>query len=260
MKRRAIIIGSPLSVGSESYLRGVSSDVNNMYKFLRSAVGGAWKKEEILYLKNPSKENVINTIPRFCQNADIAFVIYSGHGFMSNGNNYLQINDWETINVNRLNAHAYRQITLIDACRNNYPWEHFEGIGDLGFTFDTRELELARVLYNHYIENSTFGKVSIFSSSPNQSSYDTEAGGKYTVSLISSMLKWHKSQSGLLLTVDKAFKASFIELRRTELQQTPKHYYEDDYEAVNFPIAVNSVLCRKQIIAKQNSKRQSVWF
>lgn len=82
MKRRAILIGSPSYKENGDYLSGVKTDIENMYRFLRSSIGGSWQKEEINFFY--PNEKWIN-IARSLQDAESADMSFVGSMFIFRG-------------------------------------------------------------------------------------------------------------------------------------------------------------------------------
>lgn len=237
MKRVAIILGSPYPENSRGHLRGVSADVENYKKFLMSSSGGSWLSSEIhtgIHITKAKTE----VIQRLCHEADIALIVYSGHGFMVNGENYLNINPRQCLGVSELITTAKRQITIIDACRTDYPYDHFAGIGDPGLYFDNSYPELGRAMYDHFIKNSPEGTFTVFSSSANQASEDTEDGGRFTTSLLDSVRDWVYDSNAYHLTLEEAFYFASDSLANESAFQVPEAYYTGN-QIPNFPFCVN---------------------
>ena len=238
MKRVAIILGSPYPENSSAHLRGVSSDVINYKRFLMSSSGGAWHESEIHTGIHIAKSK-IDVIQRLCAGADIAFIVYSGHGFMHKGENYLNINTKEYLNVSKLTTTAKRQITIIDACRTDYPYEHFEGIGDPGIFFDYTRPDIARALYDIYVKRSSVGSFTMFSSSANQASQDMDGGGRFTISLLSEISNWSFNKAGICMNVQNAFNRTHQDLVSGYESQTPEAFYTG-VAIPNLPIGISS--------------------
>ncbi|MDX2049699.1 MAG: caspase family protein [Rickettsiaceae bacterium] len=188
MKRKAIIIGSPLVKGQKGYLPGVEKDVNNYFKFLTSCEGGQWFPEEIYYWENPSDSDLYSYLSG-CKDADICYVIFSGHGFVNSQNRtYLMINKNQNIFYENLYTFAKRQITIIDACR--FPIKgiergNFSGIGDINEGLNYSRNTYFRQFYNNIVSNLPYGKATIFSASIGQYSSDISTlGGWFSYNLI----------------------------------------------------------------------------
>lgn len=238
MKRVAIILGSPFPQSSEGHLRGVNSDVINYKNFLLSSDGGAWREDEIHTGIHIGK-STISKIQTLCKDADIAYVIYSGHGYMRQGENYININPNESIKVSSLYTKAKRQVTIIDACRTNYPYEHFEGIAGLRLYFDNTRPDIARALYDGYIQQTPYGLYTMFSCSEYESSQDTSDGGRFTVSLLRNIKNWSSSAINFRLTAYDALNMTFNELVRLDIGQTPAHQYSSN-GITNFPFSIST--------------------
>jgi hypothetical protein len=238
MRRVAIILGSPFPQNSEGHLRGVSGDVENYKKFLLSSDGGAWREDEI-YTGIHIGKSTIPKIQRLCKDADIAYVIYSGHGFMRSGANYLNINSHESLNLSHLYTSAKRQITIIDACRTNYPYEHFEGIAGFRINFDNTRPDIARASYDSCIQNMPWGKYTMFSCSANESSQDTSDGGRFTVSLLRNISKWSANTDEFYLSAYDALNMTHEKLLQGSGEQAPSHEYTTE-SVLDFPISVST--------------------
>ncbi|MBS1596092.1 MAG: caspase family protein [Bacteroidetes bacterium] len=227
LKRKAIILGSPYPQDSKYHLRGVAQDVVNFRKFLMSSAGGAWKRGEIHHGTH-IKSSVVHTIQRLCKDVDIAVIFYSGHGFMRGGENYININPRESLNVEHLYTRAKRQTTLVDACRTDYSYEHLEGIGDIGMYFDNTRPDLGRALFDYYLERSPEENFTMFSSSENQPSQDTENGGLFTYSLLNKVSDWTLRTDKLCLPAHVAFTHVERELNQRFVEQEPTYHYSGD--------------------------------
>lgn len=188
MKRKAIIIGSPLVKGQKGYLPGVEKDVINYSDFLLSCEGGQWFEEEIYYLENPSANDLFSCL-RICEDADICYVIFSGHGFVDLQNrSYLQINESQNIFFEDLYNSAKRQITIIDACRvpiQGIEKGLFSGIGDVNEGLNYSENTYFRQYYDSIIRGLPYGRATVFSASIGQYSSDISTlGGWFSYNLI----------------------------------------------------------------------------
>jgi len=117
MKRKAFLIGSPLSKEHEQYLTGVTPDIQNMKDFLISLHGGAWNNSEITVFENPTKNELQKGL---IGSFDYVILQYSGHGFeIKNENLYFDINDDEQISLNTIDSwiEAPKRFYFFDSCR-----------------------------------------------------------------------------------------------------------------------------------------------
>jgi len=133
MKRFAILIGSPshpTTPKAGKYLSGVKTDIENMYGFLSSSIGGSWSKDEIkAFPPNPTYETVLPFL-EYCETVDFAFVYFSGHGYTdTNRKPRAVFNETENPDIiKHLANRARRQITIIDACRSFPEYVGFDGV------------------------------------------------------------------------------------------------------------------------------------
>jgi hypothetical protein len=238
VKRVAILLGSPLPEYHESHLRGVKRDVKNYKQFLLSSTGGAWYENEI-HTGWDISEDVVPKIQSLCADADIAVIIYSGHGFMSQGKSYLNINEYENICADDLTTSAKRQITIVDACRN-YNWTESPGIyGIFDIVFDYDNLQVSRALYDYHINQSAYGHISLYSSSPNQSSEeDSRRGGKYTLALLTGASSWGSLNTQIVFPIQDAFKKSVLQIQDLDTPQVPQCAISNS-NALLLPFAIN---------------------
>lgn len=131
-KRRALIFGNMGVKGDEGseYIEGVNIDLNTFYNYIRSDIGGAWMKSEIM----PFRPNEINKTQLLaCIKAqghvDYWLIFFSGHGSSDqNGDDFLEVkpealdDDWLCYIREIVEAVGNTRMTLItDACRSYYP-------------------------------------------------------------------------------------------------------------------------------------------
>lgn len=207
MKRQAILIGAPGQENTKKYLHGVEYDIKNYIKFLKSPTGGAWDKSEIIAIKNPDKNKLLNAISKV--NADYLLIVFSGHGAYSlKGQTILAINRTECLTLNHLiSKKVPRQMLIIDACRS------FVDSGISGFlgeelrSFPSRLLKTnARQLFDGYLSKCENGVVVCYSCSVGETSFDTNDGGYFTTSLLDTTKEWVERPSKFnILPIHHAF-------------------------------------------------------
>ena len=187
--RKAILIGCP---GSKTILKGVSKDLVHMGRFLQSAVGGGWRKDEIQTLNNPTCNNVRMAL-RLAK-VDYLMVYFSGHGFTDQfSNRMITLKDGKLCDLDLLNASA-RQLVIIDACRN-YSETGLSGIPDLMITTNHYEGVSPHEMFDDYIRQSPYGKLIVHATQPGFFSYDdANYGGHFTNSLLKCSLNSKGSQ------------------------------------------------------------------
>ena len=238
IKRRALIIASPLT-GTEDYLPGVQQDVQNMMKFLLSAAGGAWRSNEISIWEEPPLK-LLQNIPKYFRDAEISLIVFSGHGYMNGGKNYICINKKHSISLDRLATKSKREVMIIDACRTERMIDHFDGIGAIDFEFDSKNRLYSRRLMDKLISKSSKGRNLVLSASPDEEAIDTDSGGAFTVSLMQSILHWYEESMSPVLTMRDLFRMSKRRLHTSGGQQTPQHLVSTRYpDAKNIPFAIN---------------------
>lgn len=217
LKRKAIIIGSPLDKGHKDYLPGVKLDVKNYYNFLRSQEAGQWSVEdEIVILENPIWGELNNYLKLCDEETDICYVVFSGHGHVKMWDTFLQLNAHEQpIKHTSLYTASKRQITIIDTCR--YPikvthniFEGFSGIGSppTGLHYSNTNF-FFRTYYNEVIQKMPLGKIDIFSASLKQFSSDIyNVGGwfSYNFLRIAEQLSQQKNVIGTCFSVNYIFR------------------------------------------------------
>lgn len=193
MKRSALLIGN------SNGLPGVKLDLANFKKFLMNEIGGKWFESEILTEMNPSKKFLqyrINEIKN--SNPDYVIVMYSGHGGYHR-ETLLEINDkGETINESELRGIASRQLLIFDCCRNVIKLSNIEEKSFSSMNSLFKSSDQIRYLYDKRIMGSIEQQASLYSCSVGESSYDTNDGGIYTTSLLSSVIPDSSSQFKLV--------------------------------------------------------------
>lgn len=112
MKRRALLIGNSRG------LAGVKQDIANFQAFLMGRYGGAWRRDEIIHMMNPSLADLrsqLNAVK--AEQNDFAIVMFSGHGGYER-TTVLEINGQnEIVDDTELMGLAPRQISIFDCCR-----------------------------------------------------------------------------------------------------------------------------------------------
>ncbi|PZR18283.1 MAG: hypothetical protein DI539_16290 [Flavobacterium psychrophilum] len=178
--RKAVLIGCP---GKRStFLRGVKKDLQQMSRFLQSNKGGAWKRDEIILLDNPSVHETVNIIQALL--ADYLLIYFSGHGYTDILSNNRMISlrdgnipDWQLLNE------SPRQLVLVDACRN-YLAPGLSGIPAFEDSIDHFEGAPAYELFSECIAMSPHGSLIVHATQEGKYSYDSPNGGYFTQALM----------------------------------------------------------------------------
>lgn len=178
--RKAVLIGCPGR--GDSFLNGVKQDLENVSEYLQSEKGGVWYKQEIESLYNPSYSQVKKAIEKAI--ADYVVVYFSGHGYTDGNTNARMIclNDRPISDKHLLND-SYRQLVLIDACRNEVR-PGISGIPDYESDLHYFLGSPVRQLFDHFITSSPAGKLIVHGTQRGKYSYDSSSGGMFTNALL----------------------------------------------------------------------------
>lgn len=237
MKRKVLLIGSPLS--GRHFLIGVKNDIENFFRYVTSSIGGGYTSDEIKILEHPTISEVKNVLTTF-NNSAIVTIYFSGHGFRSNKEDYIWLTHDTYFPVKSLFTTAKRHLVFIDACRIPYDTREIgDVISGIGFHFSTEHIELSRKLYCHYINKSPLGGALVFATSKGQPAFDSESGGVYTNSLMTTLHNWSNTCNEKMITVEQAFHRSSIITREHKPKQLPKIYYCKTRTALHIPIGIN---------------------
>ena len=255
MKRKAIIIGSPLYEGQQGYLAGVKLDMLNYWNFLQSCEAGQWSKSEITYLENPMWATLKSYLDLCNERTDICYVIFSGRGEVQNGETFLQLNIQEKlINHTWLHTRAKRQITIMDTCRYSVAinvLEGFSNIGDIqiGLHYDYDNF-FFKSTYENLIQKMPFGKIDIFSASIGQYSSDiANKGGWFTYNFLKIVENAARQENvkGDYFYVNAIFNAIYHFMEGNQIRQRVqipeiKYYGDIGLEKMPFVLHYESIL------------------
>lgn len=245
MKRLALLIGSPSHPNTPKagkYLEGVKTDIENIYGFLTSSIGGSWKSNEIkTFSYNPSFKKV-SPFLKACENVDFAFVYFSGHGFTDeNDNARVQFNEKQVpFVIKHLANRAKRQITIIDACRSYPEFIGFDGEILLeGINFPNPKPEFARAVFDTYVAKLPSSRVLLFATSKGNYSmhYGSNYGGLFSSSLLSVVKDKLDRENKPIFSIAEIFKTAKINTQKSEPEQRPEIYISNN-KAYLLPFAV----------------------
>lgn len=175
ISRKALLVSAPLGGRVQ---QGLNADLEATRNFLLSPRGGAWHKDEIFLLENPSLELLTETIRN--THADYTITLFSGGGFADNsGNRFLILNDGDFFKDTELLNDSPKQLVLVDACREVFTDEVFH------FTGRPDEFERARMMYDKWIERCEPGQLIIHSTERNTHNTAVKnIGGVFTQKLL----------------------------------------------------------------------------
>jgi hypothetical protein len=173
ISRKALLISAPL--GGRG-VPGVNADLEATRNFLLSPRGGAWNKDEITLLENPTLEALTDAIHNSVADYNITF--FSGGGFADgSGNRFLILNGGDFFMDTELLNDSPKQLVLVDACREVFTEEIFH------FTGRPNEFEKARMMYDKWIERCEPGQLIIHSTEQNTNT-GKNTGGVFTQKLL----------------------------------------------------------------------------
>lgn len=258
MKRRAILIGSPSYKENGDYLSGVKTDIENMYHFLRSSIGGSWQKEEIKYFYPNVDLSKITTYLEDAKSADMSFIYFSGHGFRDlNERDQIVLNRNENIDIQKYIANLSKhQITIIDACRSYPQYHSFDGIPTLeGITFPDPDPEYARYLYNKQLLTVENSKVLLNATEKGTSAIDrgSDYGGLFSNVLLQVAKSVIHSKEKPVFTVSEIFNKAKYQVEKIQENQKPVIYTtKNNQQALSLPFAINPNNTQILELKKQN--------
>jgi hypothetical protein len=244
MTRKAIIIGSPESKNSTTYLKGVEVDLHHFASFLKSSLGGSWENHEITELFNCPSQNLMESFQN--TNTDFLLVYFSGHGQQNLKETIIAINDNESISISQLFSiiQTPKALIIIDTCRHLKDNEHssFSGPEYLSFNslFDQTN---TRDKYLQIISECAPGIAIAYSCSVGEMSSETELGGDYTYSLLKSSLEWYDNPTNEgVLSINSANDLALQYLKsKSNFDQHPQiKTTNGPAENLNFPFAIIS--------------------
>ncbi len=218
--REAILIGSSGGFRELDYLPGVSVDLENYSRFLKSKAGGQWKEEEIIVLKKPTIQELKQTIGK--SSPDYSFVVFTGHGFISSYDKedkiYLRDGD---VSIQELVTKSHKQVIIIDTARK------IENPISMGESFGLNSVERnegmdTRNIFDEAIAVMPNGILLLFSTQINSSSGDDKnLGGYFSFSFIKSGINWwNNNNKGILrinsaiVETEKIMKSTFLTVQR----------------------------------------------
>lgn len=261
MKRRALIITSPLTPDNASCIPGVLEDAKNFRNYLKSVRGGAWKDDEIVTMRNPTSQSLYKYLKDInISRPDIFMLVFSGHGYISaaSGNDVLLINDKQEIPVSHLETDAIRQINIFDACRKirfDEDFSHYNdiGIGDIDIPAPAHHLKLSRSIYNTIISKMPAGILDFYSTSIDDYSFVGQNGSSFISALINAACNEHIDR--YFLTAYSLFKTTHKYLDNDQL---PELYY-DHKQSLKFPLAIKIDPVLTSLDEQVRRRRKEEW-
>ena len=220
MVRRALIIYCDSTASGE--LPGAVYDNHYFRKFLQSSLGGEWKQNEILSLRNPDSYEIAFAKQFFLNGADYTITVFSGHGCIMFGQQYFELAD-KKIPISSLKTTAKRQTLIVDACRGYFQFSPLRPQPVVSGFYIGDIIQSTRKMYDYAIMNTNPGWSILYASSEGQEALDTNNGGAYIVSLLTVARLWKqkdKKFNVLPLTFAHAF-AKQVLYRNFDTTQLP---------------------------------------
>lgn len=194
MKRKALIIHSPGTKGTEGYLQGVEKDVINYTTFLRSPLGGAWSESEIELLPSPSYALVRGKLEAM-KDIEYTFVVFTGHGYHSDKRkeSMICLSENEDMYAVELRMGAIKRTIIVDACRKISKEIQMESFSmKLAAKHENLDPVQCRMYFDKRISECEKGFVVCNACSVDEYSYDSaKTGGYYSSALIEAAEDWY---------------------------------------------------------------------
>ena len=195
MKRCLILIGNEGERNSNSFLPGVSQDINRYNVFFRSDFGGAWEDSEIESRNfGWTAAGLRHTLcSRRLDGLDYALLVFAGHGYAErNGEVYFELSPGHEISLSNIKSLLSNQkmLMIADSCQvyldeefSKPLTESIRVFSEGGRIHDSRNSMKDR--YNLYIDRMHSREKAFASAvSLGESAQDTSIGGLYSRNLL----------------------------------------------------------------------------
>jgi hypothetical protein len=197
--------------------------MNDYHYFFCSPAGGNWCSDEIEILMNPTRHELLDTITDIEEaDYDYVIVVFSGHGFESDGEPVLVLN-WQNdeIALNELTNLSPRQLLILDCCRVAELLPDDEAFTESEGTVLSRDS--IRQAYEERILDSIPQVVVLFACDEGESAKDSRMGGISAQYLLDAPETVLTKSSLPFITVGKAHrKAVSLMKRDTSVDQNPQ--------------------------------------
>lgn len=197
MKFRAIIVGNPGERGEQSYCAGVDIDLGAYPAFLGSALGGAWREDEVKVLRRPSVQEVRTAIAEL-KRADYSLAVFCGHGHVDarSGSTILTLKRDHEVDSNELRVGAPKHTLILDCCRVVAPRIALdEAMRKAMVAKVALDPDTCRTYYEAALRECADGLIVLFACAESETANDDATlGGIYSSSLISSAQQWSNSR------------------------------------------------------------------
>ncbi len=206
-------------------LMGTTSDVENMFYFLTSPYGGAFRQEEIVHTSNVAEKPLLTTLDTYIQRRerfDYIIFYFSGHGQTNSSTRDLQIcvgngskqNSYALLPISQIHSRisqlTSKSLYIFDCCRTLVD-SRPPLLGDRFLVESQMPLtkDQGRQMFAEYLRKQESDCTALYSCSMNQSSGDNANGGLYTQKLIDHAWNWAQAgQTGQILTAQDTYSQS----------------------------------------------------
>lgn len=195
MRRCLILIGNEGERNTNSFLPGVSQDIDRYKAFFRSDFGGAWEESEIdSQIYEWTAAGLLHTLySRRLDGLDYALIVFAGHGYAErNGEVYFELSPGHEISLSdiKFQLSEQRMLMIADSCQGYLEEPLSKSLNESIRIFsDSRVYRPSRTelrrRYDLLIE-SMHGREKAFASavSPGECAHDTSKGGLYSRTLM----------------------------------------------------------------------------
>lgn len=239
MNREALIIYCEKSKYGD--LPGAKADAKAWNTFLQNPTGGSWFTSEITTVASPTKSWLDRKLVEMRDNADIAFIAFSGHGFHRRVStidaSFICINDKDDYKVSDLNCGVDRVMIIADTCRGIEPVTEQYSV-NASLRKSARAKVSTRARYEKAFQQAEKGAIFLYACDIDESAGDDEVkGGYFSSSLIRTTTEWASTASlGGVRDARKAFDEAYAFTNALAPQQHP--VYNGGRRMRHFPFGV----------------------
>lgn len=169
ISRKALLVSAP---AGELPARE-NNDLETTRNFLLSPRGGAWASHEIHVIDNPTVEELTAAVD--ATEADYTITYFSGRSFGDSAGNRFLVLRGDFIRDTELLNNSAKQLVLVDTCPDFFSSEVIH------FVAKPNEFELARQMYDKWIEKCEAGQVIMHAA---DSSQPSQGSGAFTQTLL----------------------------------------------------------------------------
>ena len=247
--RVAILIGCAGKRGN-NYLHGVSNDLTNFRRFLRSPRSGCFYDNEIHTLEDATLDDVLDAVASV--KAQYCVLYFSGHGYTDARTNQrmLCLRDCNVPDT-FLKTNSKTELVIVDACRNYLP--AISGISEYIEPYSSFTGSMARQRFDEFIMSSNAGRQIVYGTQRNEVSIDSHNGGLFTYNLLdtASTIKINLPELAPVYLKELLPYVKHNMNSNREQNQIPDVVLESSY--YNMPFLINA----QQIKVEQTQVRQT---